>query len=396
MQIGPGTRLNEYAVVSPLGKGGMGEVFLARDTRLDRPAALKILRWESEADAERVRRFAVEAKAAAALTHPNVATVYGIGQCGAICFIAMEFVKGETLREAKLDLATVVDVALQAAAALEAAHTVGIVHRDIKPANIMRTGNGLVKVLDFGLAKRIQTAAMPLQPGLTEAGLVMGTLGYMSPEQLLGRELDHRTDIFSLGVVLFELLSGQLPFAAHSYDCALHELTGVAGPLQMPKVPAAIASVLLRCLDRDPARRFQSAAEFAAALKSAATAPVRPPPASLGSSRRDWVLAGVATLAGAGGAAWRFTGTTSGAIDSLAVLPFAGGKPESDIEYLREGIAESLMNRLSGLDGIRVVSRDSAFRHRGQSANEAGRKLGVRGVIAGAIHQVNGALLVTA
>lgn len=397
MDLGAGARLNEYEIIRPLGKGGMGEVFLAKDTRLDRLAALKILRWETDADADRVRRFAVEAKAAAALNHPNLTAIYGTGQCGSICFIAMEYVAGETLRKANLDQAAAVDVTLQAAAALEAAHNAGIIHRDIKPANIMRTESGLVKVLDFGLAKRIQVMAEEPKRGLTATGVVMGTLGYMSPEQLTGRDLDRRTDIFSLGIVLYELLTGKLPFSAESYEGALADLTGAVRAVGAPPVSKTMASVVLRAIERDPAHRFQTAAEFAAALRSAAAEtplPARPPR----SSRREWIVAGAGTLIGAGVAAFRFRGSAaaSGVIDSLAVLPFAGGTAAAEVDYLREGIAESLMNRLSAVAGLRVISRDSSFRHRGQAAKEAGKILGVRGVVVGAIHQVEGALLVTA
>jgi TolB-like protein/predicted Ser/Thr protein kinase len=394
MEIGPGTLLNEYQVIRPLGKGGMGEVFLARDTRLDRLAALKILRWETEADADRVRRFAVEARAAAALNHPNLAAVYGIGQHGRVCFIAMEYVTGETLRQAKLDQATAADVIIQAACALDTAHSAGIIHRDVKPANIMRTESGLVKVLDFGLAKRVQTAAVG--PGLTETGVVMGTLGYMSPEQLLGRELDRRTDIFSLGIVLYELLAGKIPFAAESYEHALASLTGAAHTVGAPPVSKPLAAVVLKAIERDADRRYQTAADFAAALRTATTE--APAPMVGRASRREWILAGAGTLAGAGLAAFRLRSgpAPEGAINSLAILPFAGGTAAADVDYLREGIAESLMNRLSSVTGLRVVSRDSSFRHRGQAAKEAGRLLGVRGVVAGAIHQVEGSLLVTA
>ncbi|MFN7922784.1 MAG: protein kinase [Bryobacteraceae bacterium] len=394
--LGPGTRLNEYEIVSPLGKGGMGEVFLARDTVLDRLAALKILRWETEADAERVKRFATEAKAAAALSHPNLAAIYGVGQCGQVCFIAMEYVKGQTLREAGLDQPALIDAILQAAAALEAAHAAGIIHRDIKPSNIMRTETGLVKVLDFGLAKRMKSDP-DAGSGLTQSGMVMGTLGYMSPEQLLGRALDHRTDVFSLGVVMYELLTGKLPFEAGSYEGALAELSGVTAlaPEPMPAAPPAVAAAVMRCLARDPEKRFPSAAAFAQALREKPEAPTPPPPPR-SSSRREWMLAGAATAAVAGVAALKFMPGPPGPIDSLAVLPFAAGTVDSTLDYLREGIAEGLMNRLAGIAGLRVISRDSAFRHRSQTAREAGRVLGVRAVVAGAIHKVEDALLVSA
>jgi TolB-like protein len=391
----------------------MGEVFLARDIRLDRTVALKVLYVTDAADTSRLERFATEAKAASCLNHPNVASVYGIGQCGPVCYIAMEHIKGKTLKQLQLNLEEVREVAIQAASALEAAHAAGIIHRDIKPANIMRTDSGLVKVLDFGLAKRLTfEGGGAAGPGLTQAGMVMGTLGYMSPEQLLGREMDPRTDIFSLGVVFYELLTGKLPFASDSYQNALSEVVGsTAAPASRQTgqhLPAALAPIVLRCIERDPDRRFQSVTELIAALRTANTAsqilePAIAPPAVVvqGKSRRQWLFAGGATavLAGFAGAAWKldlFEKIPSGPLNSLAVLPFASGAGGADLEYLREGIAESLMNRLSAVAGLRVISRDSAFRLRGQEAVTAGRKLAVRGVVTGAIHRLDGALLVTA
>ncbi len=411
--IDSGVRLNEYEVIAPLGAGGMGEVFLARDVRLDRTVALKVLHVDPLGDSSRLERFATEAKAASALNHPNVAHVYGIGQCGDVCYIAMEHIKGKTLKQLQLSPAEVREVALQAASALEAAHRAGIIHRDIKPANIMRTDAGLVKVLDFGLAKRLSFDGMENnRPGLTREGTVMGTLGYMSPEQLLGRQMDVRTDLFSLGVVVFEMLTGKLPFASDSYQSALSEVVGsTAAPAAGNTgqlLPPALAPVVLRCIERDPERRFQTATDLIAALRAAdlssphvvaapaaAVPPQRPP------RRREWILAGGASMALAGFAAWRwggdlFSSVPGGPLNSLAVLPFSGGSGSADIEYLREGIAESLMNRLSLVGGLRVISRDSAFRHRGQEAVSAGRKLSVRGVVTGAIHRLDGALLVTA
>ena len=405
--VEPGVRLNEYEVIAPLGAGGMGEVYLARDTRLDRTVALKVLYVHAEGDTARLDRFATEAKAASALNHPNVASVYGIGQCGHVCYIAMEHIKGKTLKQLQLNPEEVREVAIQAASALEAAHLAGIIHRDIKPANIMRTESGLVKVLDFGLAKRLSLDGRNNGPGLTREGTVMGTLGYMSPEQLLGREMDARTDIFSLGVVFYELLTGKLPFASDSYQTALSEVVGStvapASGQTGQLLPAALAPLVLRCIERDPDRRFQTVTELIVALRAVdftrpaavAAAPV------VKKSRREWIWAGAATaaVAGFGGAAWKFDlfeSVPTGPLNSLAVLPFSGGAGSADIEYLREGIAESLMNRLSAVGGLRVISRDSAFRHRGQEAMAAGRKLAVRGVVTGAIHKLEGSLLVTA
>ncbi len=410
--VQPGVRLNEYEVIAKLGAGGMGEVFLARDMRLDRTVALKVLYVDAEGDTSRLDRFATEAKAASALNHPNVASVYGIGQCGAVCYIAMEHIKGKTLKQLQLSPEEVRDVALQAASALEAAHAAGVIHRDIKPANIMRTESGLVKVLDFGLAKRLSLDGINTNPDLTCVGTVMGTLGYMSPEQLLGQQMDVRTDIFSLGVVFYELLTNKLPFASTSYQTALSELVGSAvpptcGPTGKP-MPSALAPVVLRCIERDPDRRFQTVTELIAALRAvdfgqpalvAVAVPI--PVAALKKSRRSWLIAGAATAAvgGFAGAAWKLdllASVPTGPLNSLAVLPFASDAGNAEMEYLRDGIAESLMNRLSSTAGLRVISRDSAFRYRGQEARAAGRKLAVRGVVTGAIHKLDNALIVNA
>jgi eukaryotic-like serine/threonine-protein kinase len=212
-----GRRLGPYEILSLLGRGGMGEVYRARDTRLDRFAALKILPFEVAGDPERLRRFVREAKAASALNHPNIATIYDIGESDGIHWIAMELVEGETLAEQlswkKLEIAAIIDIAVQAAEALEEAHSKGITHRDIKPANLMLTPKEKVKVLDFGLAKITRQEELATANAASEThtfpGLVMGTARYMSPEQILGQEVDHRTDLFSMGVVLYEMVTGR-------------------------------------------------------------------------------------------------------------------------------------------------------------------------------------------
>src|SRR6266545_2200175 len=218
-----GATLSHYRIVSQLGAGGMGEVYLAQDTKLDRKVALKILPADVAAHPDRMKRFVQEAKAASALNHPNIITIYEIEQIDSMNFIATEFIDGETLRErmriAAMKLSEVLDVAIQTASALSTAHAAGIVHRDIKPDNIMVRRDGIVKVLDFGLAKLTPTDALALdtqaatKPMIqTEPGRVMGTVAYMSPEQVRGLDLDARTDIWSLGVVLYEMLAGQAPF----------------------------------------------------------------------------------------------------------------------------------------------------------------------------------------
>jgi serine/threonine protein kinase len=269
-----GRTLGHYRVLSLLGAGGMGEVYLAEDTRLERRVGLKVLPLEVSADRDRMERFGREARAASALNHLNVATIYDIGEVDGISFITMEYVEGETLAEriarGSLTSSEVAEIGVQVADALDAAHAKGIVHRDIKSANVMMTRRGHVKVLDFGLAKVARRSRLVAGDGETCAsgtlpGVIMGTVDYMSPEQVLGRDVDHRTDLFSLGVVLYELSTRRLPFdgvtTGERMDRILH-----AQPAPMPQALDEQATVLNRivrkCLEKDRERRYQSAREL--------------------------------------------------------------------------------------------------------------------------------------
>jgi non-specific serine/threonine protein kinase len=274
-----GRTLTHYQVESLLGAGGMGEVYLARDPRLERAVALKILPLDLAFDADRMQRFTREAKAASALNHPNVATIYDIGESDALHFIVMEYVEGHTLAqkiaERPLTVTEIVDVAVQVADALDAAHAKGITHRDIKPANLMLTRRGQVKVLDFGIAKTTwsEGAAQTgeLRPGSqTAVGVVIGSVPYMSPEQVFGREVDHRSDIFSLGVAVYEMATGRLPFAgatpAETMDRILHAQPEPLTPTN-DAIPAGLERVIRRCLEKDAAHRYQSARDLLADLR---------------------------------------------------------------------------------------------------------------------------------
>jgi serine/threonine protein kinase len=269
-----GQRLGHYEIISLLGKGGMGAVYLARDTRLGRKVALKLLPSYFTSDLERLRRFEQEACAASALNHPNILTIYEIGETEGTHFIATEFIEGETLRArlrgAPMKVGEWFKIAEQAASALAAAHEAGIIHRDIKPENIMVRHDALVKVLDFGLAKLTRQGATDPEAtarGLVEtgSGVVMGTVPYMSPEQVLGRVVDHRTDLFSLGVLLYELATGHPPFAADSAGETLDRILH-AEPAAISRfsheVPAELERLVGKCLEKDRERRYTSAREL--------------------------------------------------------------------------------------------------------------------------------------
>src|SRR6266540_4367918 len=269
-----GRTLSHYQVVSLLGAGGMGEVYLARDPRLDRTVAIKILPGDLAEDPERMQRFEREARAASALNHPNVATIYDVGESDGVHFIVMEHVEGETVaaRVAGRSLlpAAVVDIAVQAADALDVAHAKGITHRDIKPANLMVTHRGHVKVLDFGVAKVNRSEEVgpsdewTVEP-VTSVGSVIGSGPYMSPEQLVGGTVDSRSDVFSLGVVLYQLAAGQLPFSGATRgemkDRIVHAAPAPMMPLN-PDIPSDLERITLKCLDKQPEGRYQSAREL--------------------------------------------------------------------------------------------------------------------------------------
>jgi serine/threonine protein kinase/GrpB-like predicted nucleotidyltransferase (UPF0157 family) len=269
----PGTTVSHYQVLSLLGAGGMGEVYLARDSRLDRTVALKILPGELAADPERMQRFAREAKAASALNHPNVATIYDVGESDGIRFIVMEHVEGETIAariDRPLSLPEVVDIAVQAADALDVAHAKGVTHRDIKPANLMLTHRGQVKVLDFGVAKMNRseearpTGDWTVEP-VTAVGTVVGSGPYLSPEQVVGGDVDPRSDVFSLGVVIFQMATGQLPFSGSTRaELADHILHAAPKPMMQlnPSLPPELERVTLKCLEKRAGDRYQSAREL--------------------------------------------------------------------------------------------------------------------------------------
>jgi eukaryotic-like serine/threonine-protein kinase len=438
--IATGQQIGHYRVLSPLGAGGMGEVYLAQDTRLGRKIALKLLPARFTQNAERVRRFEREARAASALNHPNILTIHEIGQvqteAGGLHFIATELVEGQTLRQqmkhSRLSLFEALDVATQVSSALNAAHSTGIVHRDIKPENIMLRPDGLVEVLDFGLAKlterhaaAVDTQAPTIAGGTTEPGVVMGTASYMSPEQARGLEVDARTDIFSLGVVIYEMMAGRAPFAGETpSDVMAAILTTEPEQLSQysPEAPPEPERIVAKALRKDREERYQVAKDLLVDLKdlkqeleleaklgradrNEATTAVRSTSGAehlLGGVKRRKrgvvvilaacivVLAIIAYFA-RGGRLWSDGG---GTINSIAVLPFANADPNT--EYLSDGITESLINSLSQLSQLKVIARTTAFRYKGTDADPriVGPDLKVDAVLTGRVTQQGETLLV--
>jgi len=415
MSVSAGQRLGPYEVVARLGVGGMGEVYRARDPRLERTVAIKILAPQlAESDAYR-QRFQREARAASALSHPNIAHVYDVGEQDGVHFIAMEYVEGENLRavlaNGPLDPDKVADVGIQIASALEEAHGHGIVHRDIKPANAVMSAQGQVKVLDFGLARQVQSGAAPFDSGLTteahtQAGVVLGTVPYMSPEQALGHPVDARTDIFSLGVLLYELATGKLPFAG---DTASQTIDRICHAEPAPitalnrKAPEALQRIVAKCLEKDRERRYATARELQMDLRNLQrdSDSVTIAAAARASAGRRIAFFGVAALAivvsaGLALRAWLLPSRAS--IESIAVLPFQNLTGNPELEYLSTGLTESLINSLAQLPGLKVTSRDSAFEFKdGQKDLGAiASKLGVRALLLGRLAQQGKELSVSA
>jgi eukaryotic-like serine/threonine-protein kinase len=410
-----GRQLASYTIVSSLGSGGMGHVYLAHDARLGRDVALKLLPAASTGQPDRVRRFLQEAKAASALNHPNIITIYEIGEVDGQHFIAAEHIDGRTLRQrmlaARMTLPEILDVGTQVASALAAAHDAQIVHRDIKPENVMVRPDGYVKVLDFGLAKLTEPRpdddgadALTVASNNTYPGVVLGTVGYMSPEQARGLPVDARTDIFSLGVMLYEMVAGSAPFQGGTATDVLAAILNNEPPAlssRAPGVPDEMQRIISKALRKNRDERYQTIKDLLLDLKSLNDAvgrvakpsdsgtQVRAGTRAVGFGRyKTAAIAALAVLATAAGAAvysFRPFGRPSNA--SLAVLPFTNVGADANTEYLADGIPESISDTLSQLPDLKVMSRTSVFSFKGREVNpqEVGRALGVRAVLTGRV-----------
>lgn len=454
MPLEPGTKLGRYEIRSQIGAGGMGEVYLAQDTELNRKVALKVLPSDVALSRDRMERFNREAKAAAALNHPNIAHVYEIGQSDQTTFIAMEYVDGQTLRDLiqnkQTELPKLLRYLQHAAAGLAKAHATGIVHRDLKPDNIMVTHDGHTKVLDFGLAKLVEpqsgstssnsNVATAILQQQSAPGLILGTVGYMSPEQAQGKisEIDQRSDIFSFGCILFEAITRSKAFAGRDTVDTLNKIIREPPPSIAdlnPNAPAELQRIVRRCLAKDPDDRFQTIKELAIELKDvrrelaggAGFDTTVPPPRSgvetpsavsstssqpsgtqsLISGVRQNKLASIivvivviAVVTGLiiGGWVYYHARNTEVAIESIAVLPFVNQSNDPNVDYLSDGVTESIMNSLAELPNLKVTPRSSAFRYKNKDFDplKVGNDLGVRAVLTGRLLQKGDDLIVSA
>ena len=431
-----GKSLARYKIVGKLGEGGMGVVYRAEDTELHREVSLKLLPPEMAEDPNRLERFRREARAVAALNHPNIVTIHSIESVDSTHFLTMELVEGDSLDQVLppggLPLSKVFDIAIPLADALSTAHERGIIHRDLKPANIMISEEGWIKVLDFGLAKLVESSDgagsggaltnLPTQgQSLTGIGTVMGTAPYMSPEQLEGAQVDHRADVFALGIVMYEMATGRRPFSGDSSAALVSSILRDSPPTVTEineGLPRHLARIIQHCLEKDPEARYQSAKDVRNELKSLrreidsgevatgsgalSVTAVAPGPRSFNwrwlaagaaavviLAAGWWIGRGAVTKGPAQEQAMQAANSTTSDLPSVVVLPFSNLSSDPDNEYFTDGLTEELISALANVEGLRIPARSSAYALKGTElgVQEIGAKLGVDNIIEGSVRR---------